>query len=246
VRRWTNYSEWYEGSDLLLGGAEAYERGKYRKLVLARTLLTIDDDLGDPSLFAPFAGYASALADALPSRFDELDADEVIAWLERALNIEWIDDTVVVDDAQYAECVRLIALHAQAVAERGKDDASWDALIANLDAALPPGPVREDRATRLAAHLSRSMRFMQLRPDNAREVAEQVCAELAERMGFREPAPQGTSQAPARDYSARASFSPGDLLDHPRFGRGEVLSVSDSSFEVRFAEATRKLARVRS
>jgi hypothetical protein len=230
----------------LFPGAAAYERGKYRKLVLARTILSLDDHLGDPSLLAPFAEYANALADALPPRFDELDPDEVMAYLESKLQVEWVDDTIVIDVAQRAECVRLIAAYVQTVSEGGQNDASWHALITSLDAAMPSSQVSEERLTQVSAHLSRSLRFMPLRRDDAHQVAEEVFAELADRMGFRNPAPLSASQAAARNYSARESFVPGDLLDHPKFGRGEVLCVTDSSFEVRFPEGTRKLARVRS
>jgi hypothetical protein len=45
----------------------------------------------------------------------------------------------------------------------------------------------------------------------------------------------------ARTYSAKETFAVGELVDHPKFGRGSVTSVDTKRIEVEFSDGTRAL-----
>ena len=46
----------------------------------------------------------------------------------------------------------------------------------------------------------------------------------------------------AMTSSAEMDFEPGDMVEHPKFGKGEVLETDDKTVRVRFLDAERKLA----
>ena len=57
----------------------------------------------------------------------------------------------------------------------------------------------------------------------------------------KEPILVVSSAAPARTYSPRQKYEAGESVEHPKFGRGNVLSATKESIEVAFADAIRKL-----
>jgi hypothetical protein len=67
-------------------------------------------------------------------------------------------------------------------------------------------------------------------PKRAAVVAETILAGLSDTAHF---AWREAEQA-ARPYAASASFSLGELVEHPKFGRGSVLSVAAQRIEVEF------------
>jgi WD40 repeat protein len=52
-------------------------------------------------------------------------------------------------------------------------------------------------------------------------------------------------QAPAPVYSPLRTYEPGDLIDHPKFGEGEIESVSHDRIQVVFAAETKTLVHAR-
>lgn len=50
----------------------------------------------------------------------------------------------------------------------------------------------------------------------------------------------------ARPYSAKDTFAVGELVEHPKFGRGTVKSVATQKIDVEFADATRALVHAKS
>lgn len=56
------------------------------------------------------------------------------------------------------------------------------------------------------------------------------------------PGPPPLVVASARPYRADATFAAGDLLDHPRFGRGTVRAAAGRAIDIEFAEGTKRLA----
>ena len=57
----------------------------------------------------------------------------------------------------------------------------------------------------------------------------------------KEPIQVVSSDAPARTYAPRQKFEAGESVEHPKFGRGNVLSATKESIEVAFADTVRKL-----
>jgi len=53
---------------------------------------------------------------------------------------------------------------------------------------------------------------------------------------------EGKAAKDFKAYSVGATFSPGELLRHPKFGDGVVLVVEPGKVEVLFETGTRKLA----
>jgi hypothetical protein len=52
-------------------------------------------------------------------------------------------------------------------------------------------------------------------------------------------------EKPVRPYAASGTFAVGDLLEHPKFGRGSVMALSAQRIEVEFADGRHTLAHVR-
>jgi hypothetical protein len=62
--------------------------------------------------------------------------------------------------------------------------------------------------------------------------------ELAE-LAWQPPAPS------ARTYGASETYAAGDLIDHPRFGRGTVQAAAERTIEVEFADGWHTLVHAR-
>jgi len=77
-------------------------------------------------------------------------------------------------------------------------------------------------------------------PKTAASVAEVVVAGLSELAGIVWTAPE---QA-VRRYSASATFAIGDVIEHPKFGRGVVAARSASRIDVEFSDGKHTLVHV--
>jgi hypothetical protein len=54
-------------------------------------------------------------------------------------------------------------------------------------------------------------------------------------------ATEGKADADFKVYSVKTTFAQGDLLHHPKFGRGVVVGVESSKLDVLFKDGERKL-----
>lgn len=46
---------------------------------------------------------------------------------------------------------------------------------------------------------------------------------------------------PARAYNTRETYAEGELIEHPRYGRGEIMSLRGGKIDVRFGDGLRTL-----
>jgi hypothetical protein len=72
-------------------------------------------------------------------------------------------------------------------------------------------------------------------------VVESLLGSLAElsRLAWR------ASEQPSRAYAASATFAVGDLLDHPKFGRGTVITCLAQRIDVEFSDGRHTLVHMR-
>ena len=114
------------------------------------------------------------------------------------------------------------------------------AVIARAD---PEAAARIDQpvSLRLTPRDVASLRACEARvpttPANVVQALFDGLGELA-RLAFR------SSEKPVRPYSASATFAVGDVLEHPKFGRGSVVSGLDRRIDVEFADGRRTLIHV--
>lgn len=71
-------------------------------------------------------------------------------------------------------------------------------------------------------------------------VVDSLFASLTEmaRLAWRAP------ERPVRTYAASQTFAVGDLIEHPKFGRGNVVATKAARIDVEFSEGTRTLVHV--
>lgn len=78
-------------------------------------------------------------------------------------------------------------------------------------------------------------------PKTPAAVVDSLLESLTELAHFAWRAPE----RPVRTYSPSQTFAPGDLLDHPKFGRGTVLSCMAQRIDVEFADGKHTLVHVK-
>jgi hypothetical protein len=125
----------------------------------------------------------------------------------------------------------LVERVAQAAIDRAK------AVIARVDA---EAAARIDRPVthRLTPRDVAILRAADARvPKTPAAVVESLVVSLTElsRLAWRAP------ERPVRPYAATQTFAVGDLIEHPKFGRGSVLSCLAQRIEVEFADGKRTL-----
>lgn len=78
-------------------------------------------------------------------------------------------------------------------------------------------------------------------PKTPTAVVESLLDSLTElsRLAWRAP------ERPVRPYAPTQTFAVGDLIDHPKFGRGSVISCMAQRIEVEFADGKHTLIHVR-
>ncbi|MDQ3907585.1 MAG: hypothetical protein M3268_04495 [Acidobacteriota bacterium] len=57
----------------------------------------------------------------------------------------------------------------------------------------------------------------------------------------RTTAPPISAAKPARPYSTRETYAEGELIEHPRYGRGEIVASRGGKIDVRFGDGLRTL-----
>lgn len=53
--------------------------------------------------------------------------------------------------------------------------------------------------------------------------------------------PPGSAVKPARPYSAGQTYAEGEHIEHPRYGRGEIVTMRGGKIDVRFGDGVRTL-----
>ncbi|MBA3541006.1 MAG: hypothetical protein H0T79_15455 [Deltaproteobacteria bacterium] len=77
------------------------------------------------------------------------------------------------------------------------------------------------------------------------KVAESIAHSLLESLTQLSPFAWRAPERPVRAYAASQTFAVGDLLEHPKFGRGSVISCLAQRIEVEFADGLHTLVHVR-
>ena len=184
--------------------------------------------------------HRHALEQHLPENVEDLDGNDVLEWLERQLPVRWSDDTLAVPEAQKATLTTLIeSILSRAEADAVPQDVA-EGLAAAVAEAFPVAPAaeRQDVQRRLAHGLVELLASSPWQDDAARaELAIRALARVAELLHVRWT-PSARSE---RAYSPDAQFIAGDVLIHAKFGRGVVISRTDTTIEVQFAEGMRRL-----
>lgn len=114
------------------------------------------------------------------------------------------------------------------------------AVIAGVDA---DAAARIDRPVthRLTPRDVASLRAADPRvPKTPAAIVESLLVSLTELAGLAWRAPE----RPVRTYAASQTFAVGDLIDHPKFGRGSVISCAAQRIDVEFADGKHTLVHV--
>lgn len=183
------------------------------------------------------AALEDALAASLPANMEDLDGIDVLAWLERAIPIAWVEDRLSLPEALRPELVAIV-LDGLGGAVEGEMTPEQRAKLARrvFERLLPDAPARTKEEEEAFAEL-----FIQLAWGARREPelrADRAVEWLESSLAIRWLAPPRGE----RPYVPSDAYEIGDVVVHPRFGRGTVKAKTDTSIEVAFAHDMRKLA----
>jgi hypothetical protein len=180
------------------------------------------------------------LASHLPETLEDVDGAIVLAWLERELPIQWNDDQLALPEADRAALTGLIET-TLAQADRGATPQDVAHRLAQaIHARLPVSEKKKDdaRMRHIEKHLVEVLvSWLWRSRGRERDVAAETMEGLGRVLRLRwVPLPR-----PERTYSPNESFLVGDVLVHAKFGKGTVLSGTDTSIEVSFLDGARRL-----
>lgn len=184
---------------------------------------------------------SDGLAAHLPESLEDVDAAIVLAWIERQLPIQWNDNQLSLPQADRQKLTSLIESTLAGVDRGAAPQAVAHSLAQAIHGRLPAAPSKRDADTRVR-HVEKHLvdvlaSWLWRARGREREVAEETMDGLGRVLRLRwVPLPR-----PDRAYSPSESFEVGDTLVHTKFGRGTVLSGTDTSIEVGFLGGARKL-----
>lgn len=252
-----------DASDLDGGGPRNIRPGQLATAVVAVLGLELTDDTAPPTMLddkvrvevvAALAGAVDAelavprVRDTIIAKARELCDPNHLAAFEKiaaALDergVKLMKQPKVPLDAMQAVQRHLHAARAaliERVGRAGIDRAQ--AVIARLDAdaaARIDQPVTHRLTPREGAILRATDARVFTTPTAVVEALLGGLMDLA-RLAWRAP------EKPVRTYSATQTFAVGDLIEHPKFGRGSVVACAAQRIEVEFADGKHTLVHVR-
>lgn len=182
-----------------------------------------------------------ALAASLPPSMEDIDGFEVLEWLEREIPIEWKDDHLALPDSLRSELATMI-LEALSQAREGEMTPDQRSCIARrvFELVLPNGRTASQRKSEAAfAEIFIQLAWGARREPEARVIRAVEWLESELKIRWESP------QRGERAYSASDAYDVGDVVVHPRFGRGVVQTRTDTSIDVEFSDGNRRLAAAR-
>ena len=187
------------------------------------------------------ATLGESLAASLPESMEDLDGTDVLEWLEQELPITWVEDRLSLPEALRPELVAIVRDALGGAVDGEMTPERRSAIARRVFERVLPGsrPASARRYEGAFADL-----FIQLAWGARREPelrANRAVAWLEAELGIRWLAPPRGE----RPYSASEAYEIGDVVIHPRFGRGTVEARTDTSIEIAFPGCMRKLAAFR-
>jgi hypothetical protein len=178
------------------------------------------------------ASLEAPLAASLQNEMQDIDGLDLLEWFERHLPIQWVEDRVLLPEALRPELIALAQEALQRVVG-GELTPEQRASIARRMFArvLPDAPAQEKKFADAFIQLAWGSRH---EPDVRAERAVEWMEEELRILWIASPRSE-------RPYSPTAVYEIGDVVDHPRFGRGVVKARTDTAIEVAFPDRTRKL-----
>jgi len=159
------------------------------------------------------APLEAPLATSFRSELQDIDGADLLEWLERHLPITWVEDRLLVPEGARPELVALAREALRGVVEGELTPEQRAAIARRMFARVLPDPHPKEKEFADA--------FIQLAWGSRHEPelrAERAVEWMAEEVGIVWlPPPRSV-----RPYSSADAYEIGDVVDHPRFGRGVV------------------------